>query len=89
MVDISLVSRVRTRRNNSKKHDKNSKNTTRRATSAIKRISSELNNPKRAPSKVNLTSMEVACFSFVFKLGNIKKATKVLIVGERKQARIK
>ena len=35
MADISLVSRVRTRRNYSKKDGKNSKNTTRRATSAI------------------------------------------------------
>ena len=39
MADISLVSRVRTRRKNSQKHGKNSKKTTRRATSAIWRIS--------------------------------------------------
>ena len=44
MADISLVSRVTTRRNYSKKHDKNSKNTTRRATSAIWRIFAELIN---------------------------------------------
>ena len=48
MADISLVSRVRTRLNNSWKHGKNSKKTTRRATSAIWRIFAELNNPKRA-----------------------------------------
>ena len=47
MADISLVSRVRTRRNYSLKHGKNSKNTTRRATSTIWRIFAELNNPKR------------------------------------------
>ena len=35
MADISLVSRVRTRRNNSLKYGKNSKNITRKATSAI------------------------------------------------------
>ena len=38
MADISLLSRVRTRRNNSSKHGKNSKKTTRRATPAIWRI---------------------------------------------------
>ena len=48
MADISLVSRVRTRLNNSWKHGKNSKKTTRRATSAIWRIFAELNNPKCA-----------------------------------------
>ena len=45
MADISLVSRVRTRRNNSQKHGKNKK-TTRRATSGIWRtctIEDELN----------------------------------------------
>ena len=62
MADISLVSRVRTRRKNSLKHGKNSKKTTRRATSAIWRIFAELNNPKRALSKMNLTSMEVSMF---------------------------
>ena len=35
------------------KHGKNSKNTTRRATSANWRIFAELKNPKRALSKVN------------------------------------
>ena len=62
MADISLVSRVRTRRNNSLKHGKNSKKTTRRATSAVWRIFAELNNPERALSKMNLTSMEVSMF---------------------------
>ena len=61
MVDTSLVSRVRTtagtKRNNGLKHDKNSKKTTRRAISAIWRIFVELNNPKRALSKMNLTSI--------------------------------
>ena len=61
MADISFFSR----------HGKNSKNATRRATSAIWRIFAELNNPKRALSKVNLTSMEVSIFSFIFKLGII------------------
>ena len=46
MADISFVLRVRTRRNNClKKHGKNSKKTTRRATSTIWRIFTELNNP--------------------------------------------
>ena len=54
MADISLVSRVRTRRNNSLKHDKNSKKTTRRATSAIWRIFAELDKPKRTLSKTEL-----------------------------------
>ena len=62
MVDISLVSRVRTRRNNSSNHGKNSKKTTGRAVSAIWRIFAELNNPKCALSKMNLTSMEVSMF---------------------------
>ena len=51
MADISLVSRVRTtaetRRSNSYKHSKNSKKTTRRATSAIWGIFAELDKPKR------------------------------------------
>ena len=59
MADISLVSRVRTRQNNSQKHGKNSKKTTRRATSAIWRIFAELNNPIRVLLKMNLTFMEV------------------------------
>ena len=46
MADSSLVSRVKTtagtRRNNSKKHSKNGKKTTRRATSAIWRIFDKL-----------------------------------------------
>ena len=71
MADILLVSRVRTRRNNSLKHGKNSKKTTQRATSAFWRIFVELNNPKRALSKMNLTSMEVSMFWLVFKLGII------------------
>ena len=58
MADISLVSRVRTRQNNSLKYGKNSKKTNRRATSAVWRIFAELNNPKRAISKMNLTSMD-------------------------------
>ena len=61
-VDISLVSGVRNRRKNSWKHGKNIKKTTRRATSAIWRIFAELNNPKGALSKVNLTSMGVSMF---------------------------
>ena len=71
MAHISLVSRVRTRRKNGKKHGKNSKKTTRRATSAIWRIFAELDKPKRALSKMNLTSMDrwrQACFSHVFKV---------------------
>ena len=48
MADISLVSRVRTRLNNSWKHGKNSKKTTWRAKSAIWRIFEGLNNPKCA-----------------------------------------
>ena len=66
MADISLVSTVRTtagtRRNNSKKHGKNSKKTTRRATSAIWRIFAQLDKPKRTLSKMNLTSMQVSMF---------------------------
>ena len=62
MADISLLSRVRTRQNNSEKHGKNSKKTTLGETSAIQRIFAELNNPKRALSKINLTSMEVSMF---------------------------
>ena len=62
MADISVVSRVRTRRNYSQKHGKNSKNTTGRVTSAIWKIFAKLDNPKRALSKVNLTSIEVSMF---------------------------
>ena len=62
MANISLVSRAKsaagTRRNDSKKHGKNSKKTTRRATSAIWRIFAELDKPKRTLSKMNLTSMD-------------------------------
>ena len=59
MADISLVSRVRTtagtRRNNYiQKHGKNSKKTTRKATSAIWRIFAELYKPKRTLSKTEL-----------------------------------
>ena len=53
-------------------HGKNRKKTTRRATSAIWRIFAELNNPKRALLKINLTSTDRwtwTCFSHVFKLG--------------------
>ena len=64
MEDTSLVSRVKTtagtRRNNSKKHSKNSKKTTRRATSAIWRIFEELDKPSGALSKINLTSIQVS-----------------------------
>ena len=42
-----------------KKHGKNSKKTTRRATSAIWRIFAGLDKPKRTLSKVNLTLMQV------------------------------
>ena len=66
MADIALVSRVRSRRNHSLKHGKNSKKTTRRATFAIWRIFGELNNPKRVLSKMNLTSMEVSMFKLYF-----------------------
>ena len=66
MADISLVSRVRTtagtRRNNNWKHGKNSKKTTRRATSAIWRIFMDLDKPKCKLSKINLTSMQVSLF---------------------------
>ena len=62
MADTSLISIVRTRRKNSSKHGKNSKKTTRRATSAIWRTFAELNNPRSALSKMNLTSMEVTVF---------------------------
>ena len=58
MTDTSPISIVITRRKNSQKHGKNSKKTTRRATSAIWRIFAELNDPKRALSKMNLTSMD-------------------------------
>ena len=75
MADTSLVSRVittaGTRRNNGQKHSKNNKKTTRRATSAIWRIFAELDKPKRKLSKINLKSMEEACFSCVFNLGII------------------
>ena len=74
MANISLVSRAKsaagTRRNDSKKHGKNSKKTTWRATSAIWRIYAELDKPKRKPSKINLTSMQVSLFLF-FILGII------------------
>ena len=50
MANISLVSRVRTRRQNSLKHGKNNKKTTRRATSAI---FAELDKAKRTLSKMN------------------------------------
>ena len=69
MADISLVLRVRTtagtRRNSGEKHSKNSKKTTRRATSAIWRIFAELDKPKHTLSQMNLTvdgSMEVSTF---------------------------
>ena len=58
MADTSLISIVRTRRKNSSKHGKNSKKTTRKATFAIWRIFAELNDPNRALSKMNLTSMD-------------------------------
>ena len=56
MADISLISRGRTRRNNSLKHGKNSKKTTQRVTSAIWRIFAGLNNPKpkRALDELNI-----------------------------------
>ena len=56
MADTSLVSRVKTtagtRRNDSKKTQQ--KQQERRATSAIWRISAELDKPKRKLSKINL-----------------------------------
>ena len=64
--DILLVSKVRTtagpRRNNGLKHNKNSKKTNQRATSAIWRIFAELDKSKRKLSKINLTSMQVSLF---------------------------
>ena len=66
MADISLVLRVRTtagtNRNNTNKHGKNRKKTTRKATSGIWRIFAELDKPKRTLSKMNLTSMQVSMF---------------------------
>ena len=66
MADIPLFSKVRTtagtRRDNSLKPGKNSKKTTRRATSAIWRIFAELDKPKCTLSKKNLTSMQVGMF---------------------------
>ena len=58
MANTSLVSRVRTtaktKQNNGLKHSKNSKKTTRRATSAIWRTFAELDKPKRKLSKIKL-----------------------------------
>ena len=66
MADTSLVSRVRTTAGTgeimAKKHRKNSKKTTLRATTAIWRIFAELDRPKRKLSKINLTSMQVSLF---------------------------
>ena len=66
MADISLVSRVRTtagtRQNNSWKHGKNSKKTTRRATSAIWRIIAELDKLQRYTIEDELTSMQLSMF---------------------------
>ena len=66
MANISLVSRAKTaagtRRNDSKKHGKNSKKTTRKATAAIWKIFAGLDKPKRTLSKMNLTSMQVSMF---------------------------
>ena len=54
-------------------HGKNSKETSRRATSAIWRIFAELNNPIRALSKteLNIDGGKQDCFRYVFKLGII------------------
>ena len=41
------------------------------AISAIWRIIAELDKPKRTLSKINLRSIQVSCFSYVFKLGII------------------
>ena len=60
MADTSLVSRVRTIAGTRRKNCKNSKKTTRGATSAIWRIFAELDKPKRTLSKMNLTSMQVS-----------------------------
>ena len=69
IADTSLVSRVRTtagtRQDNSYKHSKNSKKTTRRATSAIWRIFAELDKPKGALLKMNLTSMQVSMYCLI------------------------
>ena len=66
MADTLLLSRVKTtagsRHNNGKKHGKNSKKTTRRATSAIWRIFAKLDKPKGTLLKMNLTSMQVSMF---------------------------
>ena len=66
MANTSLISRVRTtagtRRNNSLKHSKTSKKTTRRATFAIWRIFAELDKLKHTLLKMNLTPMEVSMF---------------------------
>ena len=70
MAVISLVSSVRTRRKNSKKHGKNSKKTTRRATSVILRIFSELDKPKRGLSKMNLN--EIVLYDERMKDGGFK-----------------
>ena len=54
-----------------KKRGENSKNTTRRATSAIWRLFADLNNPKCALSKINLTIDGGKHVSYAFKLGII------------------
>ena len=68
---LSLVVKIKTarvkttagtRRNNSKKHSKNSTKTTRRATPAIWRIFAELDKPKGTLSKISQTSMQVSMF---------------------------
>ena len=67
MADVSLVSRVKTRRNNSQKHGKNSKITTQRETSTIWRISAELNNPTRAisPDELNIDGGKLVLAMFL------------------------
>ena len=55
--NISLVSRGKNKRTIGEKHSTNSKNTTRRTTSAILRIYEELNNPL-SPSLVDKQAIE-------------------------------
>ena len=55
MADISLVSRVRTRQKIAKNMERTVRRQLEKATSAIWRIFAELNNPKRALSKMNRT----------------------------------
>ena len=53
--NVVPFTRFKSKKIMAKKHGKNSKKTTRRATFAIWRLFADLNNPKRALSKINLT----------------------------------